>query len=441
MGSLQNETKVVLAEYRAIGKEYKSLDKANPDHLPRRMQLKTRYHELNKQYGRLREQARGKTEPPAKPLQVVVSVPGAGEPVPDKRPKPRLKRSSRPPVKVPIAEITEKRAVAPPPESVKKREDAPPADESEITLKVLALGGWTLVTSGAALAASFLTGMGREAVLRIFEAIDLQIVAELQYGLIASGTIAVLGATLIGCAAFARRVIRLVVPLHDLARTGRLEPLERAIARGMDIDAPDRRGCTPLHFAVVAGQEAAASILLANGAKLEVANDRGETPLFMAAANRDLALLEFLIGKGANVRARNGNGSTLMHVAASVGDLDLMQAVGGHGLDPQARTHAGYTPLHFAAQSGNADVVKILLRAGADPDGSCDSGSTPLCAATRNGHLRIIRLLIGVGAHVNVKDGCNYPSPLTIAHEFKHNAVAELLRKHGATSKRAQPAA
>ena len=454
MGRPDDAAKAVLAEYHAIRDEYNSLDRRNPAHAKRRQELKARYYELNRRYARLTR--RGKDT--ARNAGAVEQSPRINRApairasaTPRSRPRPVFARTDmRPPGVAPAREIQgpassrfsetvrpERSMGAELPGFTARR----PAPESPITAKVLALGGWSIVAAGVALAVSFITGVARDAVIGVFDALNLSVVADLRYALIASGATILLGGTLIGVAAFARHFIRLVVPIHELARKGRVDALARAIAIGADIDARDRRGCTPLHFAVVAGHENAASVLLQNGANPEAANERGETPLFIAAANRDLSLVNFLIAMGAQARATNNNGSTLMHIAASAGDLDLMKLAEHQGLDGQGRTNQGYSPLHFAAQSGNVEVLDHLLATGADPDASCKSGATPLCAAARNGHETLVRILIRAGADVNTKAGYAYLGPLALALEGKHGAVADLLRQHGATSKRAQPAA
>ena len=454
MGRVDDGAKAVLAEYHAIRKEYNGLDRGNPDHSKRRQELKARYYELNRRYARLarreKNAARNATtvaqsRRTGRPDAVHASGPSRSGRRPgvagtDMRPPGVASaREIQRPTSSRFSESTRPgRSVGEGLPGFTARRSAP---ESPITAKVLALGGWSIVGVGIALAVSFITGVARDAVIGVFEALHLSVVADLRYGLIVSGATVLLGGTLIGVAAFARHFIRHVVPIHEHARKGRVDALARAIAIGADIDARDRRGCTPLHFAVVAGHENAASVLLQHGADPEAANERGETPLFMAAANRDLGLVNFLIGMGAKARATNNNGSTLMHIAASAGDLDLMKLAENQGLDVQGRTKQGYTPLHFAGQSGNAEVLERLLAAGADPDASCKSGATPLCAAARTGHKTLVRILIRAGADVNTKPGYDYLGPLGVAFEGKHGAVVDYLRKHGATTKRAQPAA
>ena len=454
MGRLDDAAKAVLAEYRAIRREYNGLDGANPDHAPRRKELKARYYELNRRYGRLTTAAKETVRNAAALSQSGrVRRPKATRRVetPRSRRNPAIAQTAKSPSAGAPGRRLENPAYPPGPHSIRPKTAVGgrpsestavrSAPESPMTVKALTLGGWSLVGVGAALAVSFVTGLGREAVVRVFEAVDFSVVAELQYGLIASGAVIVLGGMLIGIGSLARHFIRLFVPIHEFARKGQAEALARAIAIGVDIDARDRRGCTPLHFAVVAGRKNAASVLLENGADPEAVNDRGETPLFMAAANRDLELVIFLIALGANARATNKNGSTLMHIAASAGDLDLVKVAEKHRLDCQQQTKQGYTPLHFAAQSGNVRVLERLLAAGANPDASCKSGATPLCSAARDGHMALVRILVRAGAEVNVKRGYDYPGPLAVALEGRHGAVADLLRKHGASPKRAQPAA
>ncbi len=441
MGRLDDAAKAVLAEYHAIRKEYKSLDREDPAHTKRRQELKERYYELDRRYAHLVKRSKAKARD-------TVPVPEAPR---SRRRHPVVKPAKMRPPRTAPAPVIQRPASSRVRESIRSEKSAGeglppvtaqrPAPESPTTAKVLALGGWSIVAAGIALGVSFISGFGRDAVIDLFEAVNLSVVAELKYGLIASGAIIVLGATLIGIAAFARYFLPLIVPIHELARKGRVDALARAIAIGADIEARDRRGCTPLHFAVVAGHETAAHVLLDNGANLEAVNERGETPLFMAAANRDLALANALIRRGASVHATNENGSNLMHIAAWAGDLELTKVAEACGLDCQQRTKQGYTALHFAAQSGNLKVLERLLAAGAAPDASCNSGATPLCAAAGNGHVALMRALIDAGADVNAKRGYDYAGPLAVALEGKHAAAADLLRKHGATAKRAQSAA
>lgn len=459
MDALEIEAKTVYAEYRRIRVEYRLLDRGNPLHKHRRVQLKEQYSELNERYADLMmglQEARKNTQVAQRPShrelpERTTHQTSLRSPAPRVNARPvhtTEHRESAPSASRPVSKQsanrrrsgqTQRRMPPPPPRKVSKRHSS--AGEGVLTLRVVALGGWFLVVVGVALAVSFVTGYGREALIGAFETFNLQFVAEGKYGYIAGAAFMVSGAGLIGVSAVARRLLRLMAPVHDFARKGQVDALERVLAIGVDVNMRDRRGYTPLHFAVLCGHEAAAALLLESGADAETRNERGESPLFTAASNRDLPLLRLLIDNGANVHASNANGSTLMHVAASEGDLGLMELAGHHKLDREGTTKAGYTPLHFAAQSGNYQAVEHLLAAGVDPDPNCTSGSTPMCAAAHNGHAAIVRALIEAGAGINARAGFDYAGPLAIALEHKQRGVAQLLRQHGAAPVRSHPAA
>ena len=71
-----------------------------------------------------------------------------------------------------------------------------------------------------------------------------------------------------------------------------------------------------------------------------------------------------------------------------------------------------------------------MLACGADPNW-CNTYWTRLQDAVREGHTEVVRLLLEKGADPNLasRDGT---TPLEHALYWKHNAIAEVLRRHGA---------
>ncbi len=102
---------------------------------------------------------------------------------------------------------------------------------------------------------------------------------------------------------------------------------------GVDPNARDGNGWTPLHYAAGAGQTEAIAALIA---------------------------------KGADPNARKENGAAPLHRAAQEGQTKASAALLEAGVDPNARGEKGYTPLHLAAQEGRTDAIAALLEAGAD---------------------------------------------------------------------------
>jgi hypothetical protein len=101
------------------------------------------------------------------------------------------------------------------------------------------------------------------------------------------------------------------------------------------------------------------------------------------------------------------------------------------GADPNTRDPEGHPALLLAAQSGRSDAVRVLLRAGAAPDASTRSGWTALHAAAESGGLEIARDLLEARADPDLRDRVR-GTPLDVAEETDHDALASLLREHGA---------
>jgi len=305
-------------------------------------------------------------------------------------------------------------------------------EKAGIGPKLIITLGWLIVLIGSMWIILRSGGVGKVEVDAWLEQAQLSFLIRNQAATILGVSLVLLGTTIVGAGVFAGRFVRLVVPMHDLARSGRVDTIEKLILQGEDIDPRDERGCTPLHFAVVARQREVVAVLVGNGADPNAHNDRGDTPLHLAAANRDQALAQYLLGKGADASALNDSGSSLMHVAAWVGDVGLLKICLDQGLSIDARTKAGFTPLHFAAQSGYDDAVAYLLEQGADGDAASRLGTTPLFAAVRNGHLPVVKRLADAGADLNLRRGHDLQTPLGLAGTHKRIEIAEFLRGRGA---------
>ncbi len=116
-----------------------------------------------------------------------------------------------------------------------------------------------------------------------------------------------------------------------------LKIVERMLATGVDANAKDEWGFTPLHFA--------------------------------AAFNDEPDIITALVDAGANLDARDKEwGATPLHWAAWSNDNPgIIIALVDGGADPNARDDRHSTPLHAAAdQSNNPDIILTLLDSGAD---------------------------------------------------------------------------
>jgi len=59
--------------------------------------------------------------------------------------------------------------------------------------------------------------------------------------------------------------------------------VELLIAKGADISAKNKNGCTPLHAAALGDQKEVVELLIAKGANINAKDNDGHTPLHTAA--------------------------------------------------------------------------------------------------------------------------------------------------------------
>jgi uncharacterized protein len=127
----------------------------------------------------------------------------------------------------------------------------------------------------------------------------------------------------------------------------------------------------------------------------------GFQPLGLAAFFGHTGIVEYLLKEGAEVNSPSRNAMRVM-------------------------------PLHSAIANRHAAIVQLLLEHGADADAAQADAFTPLHEAAQNGMLDVTQWLLDRGANVNPRLSSSGKTPLTLAMEHKREAVAELLKQHGA---------
>jgi ankyrin repeat protein len=147
---------------------------------------------------------------------------------------------------------------------------------------------------------------------------------------------------------------------------------------------PDTRSRTDLEAelrqAAIDGDIKTVRTLLAHGVDVNAADEKGWTPLRSAVFQENVTLVKLLLAKGADPNTKDkSDGSTSLQWAAQIGHAEMVASLLKSGADVNARdTFSGATALYFAAGAGHVGAVKALLAAGANPNVPDKFGDTML---------------------------------------------------------------
>ena len=223
--------------------------------------------------------------------------------------------------------------------------------------------------------------------------------------------------------------------LHHAAGFGAVDTLTMLLDSGADVNAKNRRGSTPLHWAIP--DEAKVRLLLSRGANVNAKQVEGRTPLYQAASmGNGLAIIRLLLASGADPNIAIAIGRTPLMAAAGRGDLETMRVLVEAKAQVDVRNGAGETALILAAGDGNPQAVQFLLDRGADARVRTKRNETALGNASTAGNEATVRMLLDHGAEVNVRNVRGY-SPLLLAASsdaIPEGVVKMLLAKGADTS-------
>ncbi|XP_064390768.1 uncharacterized protein LOC135338524 [Halichondria panicea] len=153
--------------------------------------------------------------------------------------------------------------------------------------------------------------------------------------------------------------------LYKASRDGRVDEVERLLARGAPVDWRDNIGWTALHIACINNHPDVVKILTQqDGIDVNVQNTNKYTPLHHACYRGHLKCVQLLMATGqCDLGAVNNSGLTPLGMAVRWWNLDTIKYlitecnVNING----AVTSDGLTPLGLAVREGKLDTIKYLI--------------------------------------------------------------------------------
>ena len=177
----------------------------------------------------------------------------------------------------------------------------------------------------------------------------------------------------------------------DECALGNLEVVNDLLARGADVNRPDKFSRTPLNQACCGGHLDVVLTLIKHGADVN-SFQLWWTPLTAACFYGHLHVALALIEHGADVKKCSNKGAPPLAAACVFGHLNLVKLLVRHGDDVNRPTDKGVTPLFAACKLGHLEIVKVFLQHNANTKVEC-YGYTPLDIAMKNGHTSIVNVL------------------------------------------------
>ena len=140
--------------------------------------------------------------------------------------------------------------------------------------------------------------------------------------------------------------------------------VSQLLQRGFDPNSRSPEGQTGLHLALRDTSPRVADTLWAHpGLDVNALNAAGESPLMMAALRGDLAWAQRLIDRGARLEVP---GWTPLHYAATGPETKMVALLLDKGAAIEARSPNKTTPLMMASRYGPESSVDLLLARGAN---------------------------------------------------------------------------
>jgi ankyrin repeat protein len=232
--------------------------------------------------------------------------------------------------------------------------------------------------------------------------------------------------------------LALAAPIHDAAVKGDVKKIAAILAADpTQINAKDKLGNTPLHYAAFHGNLPAVKALIDAGADVKAKNSYGPFlpgdlgGAFWSGSQTHQDPVFLLQMHGVNTADMQNGYTPLDLTMFSSRHKEIVDLLLAKGADVNAQASSGATPLFWAVMRDQKDDVVTLLAKGANVNLADAYGDTILDCALHLNYVGLVPILVDHGADVNAVDQSMH-RPLTYALGMDDTSIARYLKAHGA---------
>jgi len=173
------------------------------------------------------------------------------------------------------------------------------------------------------------------------------------------------------------------------------------------LNSQDKKGNSPIHYAVFYKNPYALQKMLMNGADVEIRNNVGYNPFHMAIIKKDIQFIRIINQYGKfKTNAKTIDEDTPLHLACNYQVKECVQILIDKGANTNESNSIGFLPVFYSVIQNDIEIIKLFKNLNLYHQDNID-GNTLLYYAILYDHHEIIDYIFSI-SHINVRQSHGY---------------------------------